>query len=272
MLTVKNLSISFHRYGKWLSRKTLHPIKDLNLSLKKGQVMAVVGESGAGKSLLAHAILGLLPKNAVVKGSLLFNNEFLTPEKSRTLRGKEIALIPQSISYLNPLWSVGGQVCRAAVLSGVRKKEAKSCVHAVFSRYSLEPEVSKMLPFQISGGMARRVLTASAVVGDAQLIIADEPTTGLDASNINHSLNDLKRLAKNGKAILLITHDIAAALRIADTVAVFKDGATVEIADASSFDNTENLIHPYSKQLFEALPQNAFINAASLTEEQLNYA
>ncbi len=272
MLDVKNLSISFHRYGKWLSRKTLNPIRSLNLSLKKGQVMAVVGESGAGKSLLAHAVLGLLPKNAVVKGSIMFNQEPLTLERSRMLRGKQIALIPQSISFLNPLWSVGGQVCRAGVLSGMPKKQAKASTQAAFSRYGLAPEVTGMLPFQISGGMARRVLTASAVVGDARLIIADEPTTGLDESNIIRSLNYLKHLAENGKAILLITHDIAAALRIADTIAVFKDGVTVEVADASNFTKAQNLIHPFSKQLFEALPQHAFINAVSLEEELLNYA
>ena len=261
MLEVKNLSISFQRYGRWLSRKTLNPIRSLNLSLKKGQVIAVVGESGAGKSLLAHAILGLLPKNAVVNGKITFNGERLTPEKSRRLRGKEIALIPQSVSFLNPLWSVGGQVCRAAVLSGMKPSAARHAMQKAFDRYRLGSQVQSLLPFQISGGMARRVMTAAAVVGNARLIIADEPTTGLDEKNITQSLDYLKHLARKGKAVMLITHDIAAALHIADTVAVFKNGTTVEIANASDFDHPEKLSDPYSRQLYDTLPQRAFINA-----------
>lgn len=271
MLEVTNLSISFQRYGRWLTRKTVHPIQSLNLSLKAGEVIAVVGESGAGKSLLAHAILGLLPKNAVVNGKITFNNEVLTPEKSQSLRGKEIALIPQSISFLNPLWSVGGQVSRAAVLSGQTPSTARLSMQKAFDRYHLGSEVQSLMPFQISGGMARRVLTASAVVGNAQLIIADEPTTGLDEKNITQSLDYLKHLARNGKAVMLITHDIAAALHIADKVAVFKNGTTVEIANASDFDHPEKLSESYSRQLYDALPQRAFINSLN-KKEQLNHA
>lgn len=271
MLEVNNLSISFQRYGRWLKRQILNPIRSLNLSLKEGEVIAVVGESGAGKSLLAHAILGLLPKNALVNGRITFDNQLLTPEKSRSLRGKEITLIPQSISFLNPLWSVGAQVCRAGVLSGHNHSTARLSMQKAFDRYSLGSKVQSLLPFQISGGMARRVLTASAVVGNARLIIADEPTTGLDDNNTAQSLDYLKHLARSGKAVMLITHDIAAALQIADKVAVFKNGTTVEVANASDFDHPEKLSEPYSRQLYDALPQRAFINAIN-KKEQLDHA
>ncbi len=270
MLEVKNLSISFQRYGRWLNRKIIHPIHSLDLTLKEGKVIAVVGESGAGKSLLAHAILGLLPKNAVVNGKIAFDGKRLTPEVSRRLRGKEIALIPQSISFLNPLWSVGGQVCRAAVLSGHKPSSARSSMQNAFDQYGLGSQVPSLLPFQISGGMARRVLTASVVVGNARLIIADEPTTGLDEKNIAQSLDYLKHLSLRGKAVMLITHDIAAALRIADKVAVFKNGTTVEIANVSDFAHPEKLSEAYSRQLYDALPQHAFINA--LNKKELEHA
>lgn len=263
MLQIKNLAISFNRYGKWFSRVTQYPIRSLDLEVKKGEIMAIVGESGAGKSLLAHAILGLLPTNATVSGEILYTGESLTPQRIRQLRGKEITLIPQSIGFLNPLWSAGAQVVRAAKLSGKTRKASKQARDKAFKRYELNHHVKQMFPFQISGGMARRVLTASAVVGNADLIIADEPTTGLDDRKSRQSLKFLHGLAKAGKTVLLITHDINAALEVADHVAVFRNGVTVEIAKTSDFLNMSHLRHPYTRQLYNALPQNGFTCAVN---------
>ncbi|WP_279239740.1 ATP-binding cassette domain-containing protein [Scytonema sp. UIC 10036] len=119
MLSVQNLSVTFTMYEVGLAQKQLTTIVDLDLEVNAGEVVAVVGSSGSGKSLLAHAVLGVLPHNARVSGTMLFKGEPLTLERQATLRGKEIALIPQSVSYLDPLMSVGTQVLRAAQLSGV---------------------------------------------------------------------------------------------------------------------------------------------------------
>ncbi|QJB56811.1 ABC transporter ATP-binding protein [Pseudodesulfovibrio sp. zrk46] len=258
MLSVRNLSIEFSRYdGNW-RKKTIRPVRDLSLDIEAGEIVAVVGSSGSGKSLLAHAILGLLPPNARRQGELIFNGDILDNRRSRKLRGKSIALIPQSVAYLNPLSRVGSQVYRASRLSGKCCCTASKSRDEAFSRYQLKEMVKTMFPFQVSGGMARRVLTATATAGDASLLIADEPTTGLDPMVAKQSLRHLRELADTGKGIMLITHDIDAAVDIADKVAVIYAGTTVEIAPSKSFRNADGLKHPYSQALWNALPQNGF--------------
>lgn len=259
MLEVNKLSIGFVRYGKGLSRNALLPIRSLDIQVGQGEVVAVVGESGAGKSLLAHAVLGVLPHNAIVRGQIRFKGESLTEARKIKLRGRKIALIPQSVGFLNPLRRIGPQARRAAVLSGHSPNEASQSVDLAFERYLLDPEVKRMFAHQLSGGMARRVLTAMATAGRAELIIADEPTTGLDSQTIRESLNHLRRLADHGKAVMLITHDIAAALTIADKVAVFHSGTTVEVAPSTAFNGSAKLRHPYSRLLWRCMPQNSFI-------------
>lgn len=263
MLRVENFSISFKRYGGWFGRTTLVPIRCLDLGIKPGEIVSVVGESGAGKSLLAHALLGLLPGNADVSGEILFRGAPLTPRRIRALRGRAIAFIPQSVGFLNPLWRVGGQVARAARLGGKSAKAAGEARDMAFERYSLAGEVKSMFPHQISGGMARRVLTAAATVGEAELIVADEPTSGMDGENSRSALGYLRRLADGGRSVLLITHDIEAAVTVSDRVAVFRDGVTVEKALAEDFEDAERLRHPYTRQLFSALPGQTFTGAVN---------
>jgi peptide/nickel transport system ATP-binding protein len=258
MLSVNNLSIEFSRYDKGWQRRTLHPVRDLSLHIAPGEIVAVVGSSGSGKSLLAHAVLGLLPGNARHTGDILFQGEPVTPRSVKRLRGTRIALIPQSVAYLNPLAKVGRQVYRASRLSGQCCMDAARNTDHAFARYRLESEVKAMYPFQVSGGMARRVLTATATAGDADLLIADEPTTGLDAEVIRQSLDHLRELADSGKGIMLITHDIDAAVTIADRVAVIYAGTTVETAPASDFTGRGRLRHPYTRALWNALPQQGF--------------
>lgn len=258
MLTVKNLSIEFNRYGNAWRRKILHPVRDLSMGIAPGEIVAVVGSSGSGKSLLAHAVLGLLPKNAHMTGDILFRGEPLTPRTITRLRGREIALIPQSVAYLNPLSRVGRQVYRASRLSGKCCHTASESTNMAFSRYQLHGDVKSMFPFQISGGMARRVLTATATAGDADLLIADEPTTGLDPVVVKQSLRHLRELADSGKSIMLITHDLDAAASIADKVAVIYAGTTVELAPVSGFRSRGGLRHPYTQALWNALPQQHF--------------
>jgi peptide/nickel transport system ATP-binding protein len=187
----------------------------------------------------------------------------LTSRVIQHLRGREIALIPQSVGFLNPLWRVGGQVLRAARLSGVTRSAAIQARDNAFARYHLSEQVKRLFPYQISGGMARRVLTAAATVGHAQLVIADEPTCGMDHENSRNALAYLRSLADSGRAVLLITHDIEAAVQISDKVAVFRKGVTVEYADAQDFNGVGLLRHPYTRQLFNALPQKAFTAAVN---------
>jgi peptide/nickel transport system ATP-binding protein len=260
MLSVRNLSVTFTLYDAGLTQKQLTVITDLDLEVQTGEVVAVVGSSGSGKSLLAHAVLGILPGNAQTSGQLLFKGEPLTPARQSFLRGREMALIPQSVGFLDPLMRVGPQVRRAARLNGLTPSAAEEAQQRTFKRYGLAATVARFFPFQISGGMARRVLTATAAAGRADLLITDEPTPGLHPDAVTETLNHLRELANEGRGVILITHDIEAALRVADKVAVFYAGATIEVAQASDFANGASMLrHPYTQALWRSLPQNEFI-------------
>ena len=255
ILSVRNLEISFSQYTKGLRRIDSKAINNLDIDLYKGEILAVVGSSGSGKSLLAHSILGILPTNSNTRGDIYYKDEILDEKRKEKLRGKEIVFIPQSVNYLDPLMEVGKQV----KISIKDKKKSNTILERVFRKYNLDKKVEKYYPFQLSGGMARKVLLSSALVSNAEVIIADEPTPGLDEKSLNEALKDFRDLADNGCAVLIITHDISAALKIADRVAIFYGGTTLEVAKADDFKNNgENLRHPYTKALFNALPNTKF--------------
>lgn len=255
ILSVRDLEISFSQYTKGLKRVDLKVINNLDIDLYKGEILAVVGSSGSGKSLLAHSILGILPDNATTKGRIIYKNEELDEKRKEKLRGREIVFIPQSVNYLDPLMEVGKQV----KISISDKKNASGIVRNIFKKYNLDEKVEKYYPFQLSGGMARKVLLSSALVSDCEVIIADEPTPGLDEESLNEALKDFRDLADEGCALLIITHDITSALKIADKVAIFYAGTTLEIANVQDFNNNgENLRHPYTKALYNALPNKRF--------------
>ena len=255
ILTVKNLSVSFSRYSRGLSssRVELDPIRDLSLTVYPGQVAAVVGASGSGKSLLAHAILHLLPSNAQVSGTLLYDGSPLTRDRARTLRGREIALIPQGVTYLDPMMKVGAQVRR-----GRRDEASRARCRDALGRYGLGPEVENLYPFELSGGMARRVLIACAVMDSPRLIVADEPTPGLDVRAAGRVLDHFRELADQGTGVLFITHDLDLALTVADKLVVLHEGRTVEELSAARFRSGQGLAHPYTQALWRAMPQNGF--------------
>lgn len=255
ILEVENLSVSFKQYTDGFKEINHKVISSLSVTLEAGEILAVVGASGSGKSLLAHAILGILPSNASISGTIKYKGEELTAARLATLRGKELALVPQSVNFLDPLMRVGSQVRTAA-----NSEDAVSAQRKVFERYHLGKEVESMYPFQLSGGMARRTLLSTAMVSGAKVIIADEPTPGLDPVVIKEALNNFREFADNGCAVMLITHDIESALQIADKIAVFYAGTTVEIASVEDFvGKGEAIRHPYTKALWRALPQNEFI-------------
>ncbi len=255
MLEVRNLTLSFTQYQVGLRQRKVKVISDLTLEVGAGEVVAVVGSSGSGKSLLAHAILGILPGNASLSGEMLFDGEPLTPERQARLRGRETSLIPQAVTFLDPLMRVGEQARGA----GATRADA-SQQRAVFERYGLGESVDSLFPFQLSGGMLRRVLVSTAALSGARLIIADEPTPGLDPTAAGETLGHLRELADNGHGVMLITHDLLAARTIADRIAVFYAGTTVEVALSSSFSGDGSALrHPYTRALWHALPDNDFI-------------
>lgn len=255
LLDVENLSVSFTMYNSGLEQKELKVIHDLSVSVDRGEILAVVGSSGSGKSLLAHAILGVLPENARVSGKMRYQGADMSPNLQEKLRGRELTLVPQSVSYLDPLMQVEKQVLGAGKYAFRKKPALKS----VFSRLGLEEGVKKLYPHQLSGGMARRVLVSTSVIGDASLIIADEPTPGMQKEQALEALKIFRELADEGRGVLLITHDIDLALDFADKIAVFYAGSTLELAPAKDFlKGEEALRHPYSKALWRAMPQNGF--------------
>lgn len=253
LLEIHDLSVSFRMYDHGLEQRDLQVISDLQLSVCPGEIVAIAGSSGSGKSLLASAILGILPGNATVKGHLHYRGMQLTPERQRLLRGTEIALVPQSVAYLDPLMRVGAQA------DGHRRPRPTEKRRSLFQRLGLPEKTERLYPFQLSGGMARRVLVSTALISDAQLIIADEPTPGMSLEQALEALRMFRELADEGKAVILITHDIDLAFEFADRVAVFYAGTTVETAPAADFKaGPDALRHPYSQALWRALPQNGF--------------
>lgn len=253
ILKIEHLSVSFTQYDRGARRRQLHVVKDLSLAVMPGQIAAVVGASGSGKSLLAHSILGSLPYNSRAEGTILYDGEPLTQERAKALRGREIFLIPQGVTYLDPLMKVGPQLRKGRKDAGTEER----CRSALL-RYGLGPETEELYPFELSGGMARRVLIASAVTEKPRLIIADEPTPGLDARAAKRILGHFRELADEGAGILFITHDLELALTVANEVTVFYDGETIEQAKAADFEKVENLRHPYTQALWHAMPEHGF--------------
>lgn len=251
LLEVKGLTVSFSRYDRGWNQFDLEVIHALDVEVYPGEILAVVGSSGSGKSLLAHSILGILPGNANVAGEMKFMGRPLTVKRQKKLRGHEIAFIPQSVDFLDPLMKVGAQV------KGVRGTDEK--VKQAFQRYHLDEKTMELYPFQLSGGMARRVLISTAVMDEPRLIVADEPTPGLDVSMAKETLAHFREFADKGCGVLLITHDIDLALQAADRIAVFYAGTTVEVCPAGDFQKGKGALrHPYSKAFLDALPQNEF--------------
>ncbi|HWR44873.1 ABC transporter ATP-binding protein [Sporomusa sp.] len=253
ILQIENLSVSFTQYEQGLRQIDLKVIHNLNVSVHEGELVAVVGASGSGKSLLAHAILGILPPNCNASGNISFDDELLSPVRIRQLRGKKIVLVPQSVTYLDPLEKVGDQVRKERKDESVLKKQEE-----LFTFYGLQKKTGDLYPFELSGGMARRVLLSAAMMESPRLIIADEPTPGLHLEAAKNAMRHFREFADKGNGVLLITHDIELALEVADRIAVFYAGTTVEEAPVADFQSMATLRHPYTKALWRALPQNGF--------------
>ena len=253
VLSVEHLMISFSQYERGWRKIQLPVIRDLSINVKGHEIVAVVGSSGSGKSLLAHAVMGLLPANASWKGRIAFKGEELTGKRVGELRGRQMVLVPQSVSYLDPLMKVGDQV-----RNGHKDGKSRTRSREVLGRYGLGEDTEELYPFQLSGGMTRRVLISTAVMEKPELVIADEPTPGLHISAAKRVLSHFREIADGGAGVLLITHDLELALQVADRIVVFYAGTNVEEAAVSDFQKEERLRHPYTRALYRAMPSHGF--------------
>lgn len=245
LLDIQDVSVGFRMYGKEAQQHVLQVLSHMYLSVHPKEIVAVVGSSGSGKSVLASGVLGLLPKNGIVQGTMYFKGEKITPSSLTQIRRKGIALVPQSVSCLDPSLRIEKQL-----------PDGKNPI-PLFSRLQLSSEVLNMYPYALSGGMARRVLVACSLLKESDVILADEPTPGMSREQALETLTLFREYAEEGKGVVLITHDLDLAVHFADTIAVCYAGTLLEVTPARSFLSAA-LKHPYSKALWNALPQNGF--------------
>ncbi len=262
LLQVEDLTVSFRMYDEQqpffhAKKKRVEVLHGLSLSVHAGEIIAVVGASGSGKTLLADAIMGAFEPNAHVTGNVWFDGELQDARGLAMLRGHGISMVPQSVRALDPLVRVGRQV-EGFAASRDQRHARREKRELLFERYGLVPEVALMYPHELSGGMARRVLLCTALMDDPRVIVADEPTPGLDLDLAVRAMDDFRAFADQGNGVLLITHDIELALRVADRIAVFKDGTVVEETAVENFDSPEHLSHPFSRELWRALDEVVF--------------
>ena len=252
ILEIKNLNLFFDRY---------QALYNVNLSLKQGIMHALVGESGCGKTMTAMSVMRLLPKSAVIKsGEIYFKGENLLEYKEsrmRSLRGNNIALIPQDpMTSLNPLYTVGNQLIEAIrAHSKVSERQALRKAKEVMDLVKISDIDNKLnfYPHEFSGGMKQRIIIAMALACNAELIIADEPTTALDVTIQKQIMDLIDEIKKEFKTtILLISHDLALVSNYADYVSVMYAGHVVEEAPSEEF--FKKPLHPYSVALLNSLP------------------
>ncbi|MFE7318404.1 ABC transporter ATP-binding protein [Streptomyces sp. NPDC057555] len=265
LLAVRGLTVRFRMPGG----RSVAAVTDAAFDLAPGECLVLVGESGCGKSVLASALLGLLPGNAEATGTALLADPHGTTdllaapeaELARSVRGRRIGLIPQSpAAHLTPVRTVRSQLEETVrELTGTPRGPAlRAAAERAAERAAFPPGHLDRHPHQLSGGLAQRAATALALAGDAPLLLADEPTTGLDRDLVDRTVDELRRHTGAGRALLMITHDLPAAARIADRVAVMYAGRIVELTGARRFFGTPGPRHPYARGLLDALPDRAF--------------
>ena len=258
ILEVKNLNLGFQSEDTF--RQALF---DVSFSLEKGKMLSIVGESGCGKTMSAMSILNLIPKTArITSGEIIFNGENLLEKSQKEMqhyRGSKIALIPQDpMTSLNPLYTVGEQLLEILKFhQNLQGEEAEKKAIEAFEAVQIPSAKSRLknYPHEFSGGMKQRAIIAMALACNAEVLIADEPTTALDVTiqaQIMNLLNEIK--TNNGTSILLITHDLALVSENTDDIAVMYAGRIVEQAPSKEFFSSPN--HPYSKALLKSLPSN----------------
>ena len=256
VLAVENLSLAFHT-----RRGVLKALDDISFSIHKGEVLGVVGESGAGKSLTGTAIIGLIDApGRITSGQILLNGsriDNLSPDEMRKIRGRKIGMIFQDpLTSLNPLFRVGDQLVETIQTHlGLNASAARARAIELLTEVGIPAPENRIdgYPHEFSGGMRQRVVIALALSAEPDLIIADEPTTALDVSVQAQIITLLKRLCRQrGTAIMLITHDMGVIAETADRVAVMYAGRIAEIGPVA--DVIRHPRHPYAAGLMGAIP------------------
>ena len=254
-LVIRNLSAEVKGHGIPLLRR-------VSLRISPGEVHGLVGESGAGKSMIGKAILGILPKAvAITSGEILLDGIDLLqlpPAQRRRLIGATCALIPQDpLTALNPSRRIGGQISNRLVdILGWPRARAEARARDRLAEVQIaEPDrVLRSYPHELSGGMRQRILIASAFAAEPKLIVADEPTTALDVTVQKQILTLIKALqARHGTALLFVTHDLGVVSKVCQTLSVLYAGMVVEDTDIHSFFAAPK--HPYSAALLAATPK-----------------
>lgn len=267
ILDVKNLNTSFA-----VDHKEVPIVKDVSFQVKRGTTLAVVGESGCGKSVTMNSIMRFTGSNARIQAKNIQYNALRDGEiiehhlenikkpngpEMRALRGPEISMVFQDpMSSLNPVYKVGDQVAEGLIQhTGMRKKEARKKVLEMFRKLGIPDPEERIdsYPHQFSGGMKQRVVIAIALICDPELIICDEPTTALDVTIQAQIMELLKGLQINeGKSIILITHNMGLVAEMADEVCVMYMGRVMEFGTLEDiFDRTA---HPYTQALLKSVP------------------
>ena len=257
LLSIKNLELSFKMY-----EGTLNVLKKINLELAKGEKVALVGESGSGKSVTTKLILGLLnQKNVYKNGNIIFKDRELinlSQREFKKIRGNNISIIFQDpIAALNPVFKIKDQFFEVNCNGGkISKKDSfdKAC-EALLKVSIRDPErVMESYPFQLSGGMAQRVVITMAMINNPDLLLADEPSTALDVTVQNQALDLMDDLTKvTNTAVLLITHNMGVVRRFAEKVYVIYRGVIVEEGTKSQV--FKNPGHPYTEALLQSIPK-----------------
>jgi len=254
LLEVKNLRTYFK------TRKGIvKAVDNVSFSVKKGETIAVIGESGCGKSSLAKSIIRLLPRNiCTYEGEILLENEDLMKLEEKEMnevRWAKISMVSQAaLNSLNPVIKVGQQVAEPLIIhEGVDKKTALERARKALSMVGIPETFAERYPFELSGGMKQRAIIAMALITDPDLIILDEPTSALDVLTQASIMNMLKIIkGKMTKTFMFITHDIAVSSELADKVAVMYAGQIVELTNAENFYKAP--LHPYSIKLMASVP------------------
>ena len=255
-LKVKDLQVEFR-----VDKKMIKPIEGVSFQMQKGEVLGMVGETGSGKSLTAHAIVGLSTlAGGVIGGRIEFEGRdllSLSEKEMQSIRGGQIAFIPQNpMTSLDPVYRVGDQIIEALRQHvKISNREAKQQVLEVMARLNIpNPErVFQQYPHQLSGGLKQRIVIAIGVCTNPKLLVADEPTTALDVTVQAQIMRLFKEMTvERGISLFLITHDLGVIAQVCDKVAVMYAGNMIEFGSIEALFNTPR--HPYTKALLGCIP------------------
>jgi peptide/nickel transport system ATP-binding protein len=270
LLTIQELNVRFPT-----GEGTVHASRDVSFSMEPGEVLGLVGETGSGKSVIGQAIIRLLPSSAWISGDIVFDGQELTtlPDHiMHSLRGRSISLVPQNPSgSLDPLIRNGMQIGEIFIERGMTKNRAWQKALDLLVAVGLMPSdrIAKEYPHELSGGMRQRLTTSIAIAEHSRLIIADEPTKGLDYHARETTCRVLSGIRNRDKvSLLLITHDLYLAEHLCNRIAVLYAGEIIEIGPATQIFTKPR--HPYTQALIKAIPKNGLVPLGGRSPSLMN--